>query len=120
SGRQKSFGKKTMNHQHTFLSVRIRERNPRLDTVGSKRVLMVHGFLSKTFLTTGFFALGLVVTSRAGGAETSDAGVVRDPLAVQHARTVSLAGKGKKAFYTKRWDLGDLPEYVPGAKVSGT
>ena len=31
-----------------------------------------------------------------------------------------LAEKREKTFYTKKWDLTDLPAYVPGPAVSGT
>ena len=31
-----------------------------------------------------------------------------------------MEAKGKKVFYTKKWDLSDLPSYQPKKKVSGT
>jgi phosphate transport system substrate-binding protein len=44
---------------------------------------------------------------------------VRDPIAVQAARTVHVTTRGKKVFYTQKWDLNDLPHYVPQGHVSG-
>ncbi len=41
-------------------------------------------------------------------------------LDLQHARAQFVEAKGKKVFYTKRWDLSDLPSYEPKQKVSGT
>ena len=41
-------------------------------------------------------------------------------LDLQHARTQFVEAKGKKVFYTKRWDLSDLPGYEPKRQVSGT
>ena len=47
-------------------------------------------------------------------------GAARDSLTVQKARTATVTSRGGKAFYTRRWDLGDLPHYTPGPKVEGT
>jgi phosphate transport system substrate-binding protein len=41
-------------------------------------------------------------------------------LDLQHARSQFVEAKGKKVFYTKKWDLSDLPSYRPKQKVSGT
>jgi phosphate transport system substrate-binding protein len=43
-----------------------------------------------------------------------------DGLALQKARATSVVSKGKKAYYTKKWDLGGLPAYVPTRTVTGT
>jgi phosphate transport system substrate-binding protein len=43
-----------------------------------------------------------------------------DGLALQKARASTMSERGKKAYYTNKWDLGDLPSYVPKEKVSGT
>lgn len=43
-----------------------------------------------------------------------------DALTLQQARNRHVTSRGKKAFYTKRWDLSDLPEYKPEQQVSGT
>ena len=43
----------------------------------------------------------------------------RDALAVQRARTAHGEGITEKRFYTKAWDLSELPPYVPEQKVSG-
>ena len=42
-------------------------------------------------------------------------------LAMQAARAEGLLTKGKKAYYpADKWDLSDLPAYVPKEKISGT
>ena len=42
-------------------------------------------------------------------------------LAMQKARADGLVAKGKKAYYpADKWDLSDLPAYVPKGKVTGT
>src|SRR6516162_3030386 len=41
-------------------------------------------------------------------------------LDLQHARDKFVQQKAKKVFYTKRWDLSDLPSYQPRQKVKGT
>ncbi len=42
-----------------------------------------------------------------------------DGLALQKARATSVVSKGKKAYYTKKWDLSGLPAYVPTGQVTG-
>jgi phosphate transport system substrate-binding protein len=44
---------------------------------------------------------------------------IRDALRVQEARNKRVAERGKKAWYTKQWDLSGLPKYVPQQKVTG-
>src|SRR5262249_45493791 len=44
----------------------------------------------------------------------------RGGLDVQSGREERIGARGKKTYYTKRWDLNDLPEYKPEQKVSGT
>jgi phosphate transport system substrate-binding protein len=39
---------------------------------------------------------------------------------VQAAREAWVKAKGHRVYYTKKWDLSDLPEYKPEQKVSGT
>lgn len=41
-------------------------------------------------------------------------------LDLQHAREQFVEAKGKKAFYTRQFDLGGLPAYQPQQQVSGT
>ena len=42
-------------------------------------------------------------------------------LAMQQARAEGLVVKGKKSYYpADKWDLSDLPAYVPQQKVAGT
>ena len=44
----------------------------------------------------------------------------RDGLEVQKARAVSVTSRGKQIFYTHKFDLSGLPDYVPQQKVAGT
>lgn len=43
----------------------------------------------------------------------------RDGLAVQRARAKHVAGRAKKVYYTRRFDLSALPQYTPQHQVSG-
>src|SRR5438105_13733176 len=43
-----------------------------------------------------------------------------DSVAVQAAREKWVKNKGYKVYYTKKFDLSDLPRYKPEQKVSGT
>ena len=43
-----------------------------------------------------------------------------DSVAVQAAREKWVKNKGYKVYYTKKFDLSDLPHYKPEQKVSGT
>ena len=49
-----------------------------------------------------------------GYAQTTDA------LELQTARGKHVTSRGKKPFYTRRWNLDDLPQYKPEQQVSGT
>jgi phosphate transport system substrate-binding protein len=44
----------------------------------------------------------------------------KDSVEVQAAREAWVKAKGHRIYYTKKWDLSDLPEYKPEQKVSGT
>jgi phosphate transport system substrate-binding protein len=44
----------------------------------------------------------------------------QDSVEVQAAREAWVKAKGNRVYYTKRYDLSDLPQYVPEQKVSGT
>ncbi|HEY1394373.1 MAG TPA: hypothetical protein VFV25_13450, partial [Methylibium sp.] len=44
----------------------------------------------------------------------------KDSVEVQAAREAWVKAKGYRVYYTKRWDLSDLPAYQPEQKVSGT
>ncbi|HXN21414.1 MAG TPA: substrate-binding domain-containing protein [Candidatus Dormibacteraeota bacterium] len=58
------------------------------------------------------FAVALMAVP--GYSQTTDA------LQLQSAREKHVTGRGKKVFYTRRWDLNDLPEFRPGTEVAGT
>jgi phosphate transport system substrate-binding protein len=62
-------------------------------------------------------SIGSALAQSEAPAITSEA--VRDPFAVQAARSVHVKSRGKTAFYTRRWDLSGLPDYAPGQVVSG-
>ena len=44
----------------------------------------------------------------------------RDSIEVQAARNKHVRDRGKKAFYTRKLDLSDLPQYQPEQKITGT
>jgi len=60
-------------------------------------------------------ALGPVIVP-----ETPAVAAVRDSLSVQNSRNAAVAAKGKKVFYTQRFELEGLPPYVPEQVISGT
>src|SRR5258708_2465392 len=41
-------------------------------------------------------------------------------LELQKARSSTMQERGKKTYYTKKWDLTDLPSYQPKQRVKGT
>jgi phosphate transport system substrate-binding protein len=53
-------------------------------------------------------------------ATVSIAAQERNGLDVQKARTAHVSGRAKKAYYTRPWDLSDLPMYKPEQQVTGT
>jgi len=61
-------------------------------------------------------ALALLV----GGEATWAQDKTLDPLELQKARAEGLKKRAARVFYTKKFDLSDLPEYKPAAKLSGT
>jgi len=62
----------------------------------------------------------LVVSLLAASATWAQVDKPAAGLDLQHARSQFVEAKGKKVFYTKQWDLSDLPSYEPKQKVSGT
>jgi phosphate transport system substrate-binding protein len=44
----------------------------------------------------------------------------KDSVEVQAAREAWVKAKGHRVYYTKKWNLSDLPAYKPEQKVSGT
>ena len=76
----------------------------------------------KLFSLIRFASIALVGGSLFAQSEPAPQGdaAVRDSLNVQKARNEHVAGRGKKAFYTRTFDLSDLPHYVPEGNVSGT
>jgi phosphate transport system substrate-binding protein len=44
----------------------------------------------------------------------------RDGLAVQKARAEHVTSRGKMVYYTQKFDLSGLPDYVPEQEVTGT
>jgi phosphate transport system substrate-binding protein len=44
----------------------------------------------------------------------------KDSVEVQAARDAWVKAKGHRVYYTKQYELGDLPKYEPEQKVSGT
>src|SRR5438552_18572011 len=63
----------------------------------------------------------LAASALSGGALAADAPKASTGLEMQKARAEGLVMKGKKAYYpADKWDLSDLPSYVPKERVSGT
>ena len=60
--------------------------------------------------------LAALATPCVYAAEAAD----EDSVAVQAAREKWVKNKGYKVYYTKKFDLSDLPHYKPEQKVSGT
>src|SRR6266851_4881977 len=74
---------------------------------------MMRGFLkSSTALL-----VALVAPVIAGFSATAQE---RGGLDVQRGRDERIGARGAKTYYTKRWDLSDLPAYQPQQKVAGT
>ena len=61
-------------------------------------------------------ALATLAACLATGAVAAE----KDSVAVQASREAWVKKKGYKVYYTKKYDLADLPSYVPDQKVSGT
>lgn len=60
-----------------------------------------------------------LTTGLAGAIATASHAQIRDPIAVQAGREEKLNKRGSIAYYTKQWDLSDLPDYKPEQQVSG-
>ena len=57
--------------------------------------------------------------ARPAVAASAAGSTIRDSLAVQAARNARMTERGKAAYYTDRFDLSDLPHYVPRARITG-
>jgi len=80
-----------------------------------------HAAPAPTVLLSMFALLALGVLSLlAPPAALAQADKPAAGLDLQHARTQLVEAKGKQVFYTKQWDLSDLPRYEPKRQVSGT
>ena len=66
-----------------------------------------------TYRSLAIVSAALAVTAATGGQE-------RGGLDVQRGRAERIGARGAKTYYTKRWNLNDLPEYKPEQKISGT
>jgi phosphate transport system substrate-binding protein len=62
------------------------------------------------------FAIAAVVAAVSASCLAAE----KDSVEVQAAREAWVKAKGHRVYYTKKWDLSDLPEYKPEQKVSGT
>jgi phosphate transport system substrate-binding protein len=69
--------------------------------------------IRRIFMT---LVLAALATPFAYAADAAD----EDSVAVQAAREKWVKNKGYKVYYTKKFDLSDLPHYKPEQKVSGT
>jgi phosphate transport system substrate-binding protein len=78
---------------------------------------------SATFASLALLVLlSLWVGLGIASAQTSEASAASsvDPLELQKARAAGLKMRAAKIYYTKKFDLSSLPEYVPTRKMSGT
>ncbi len=79
--------------------------------------------MSPSLLRLALLAVALsapaVLGAESASAPASD-GALRDSMNVQKARSEHVVGRGKKAFYTRTFDLSGLPEYQPQTPVTGT
>ena len=62
-------------------------------------------------------AAALAVLACAGGAAWGEDKTL-DPLELQKARAEGLKKRAARVFYTKKFDLSDLPEYTSSATMS--
>lgn len=75
--------------------------------------------MTLTQSTKQALAWGLVFSVAVARAE-AQVDKVADGLALQKARAETMTARGQKAYYTKVWDLSDLPAYSPTTQISGT
>jgi len=59
----------------------------------------------------------LAMTATSAHAQTGES---RKDVDVQRARNKMVEERGAAQHYTRRWNLDDLPQYIPEEKVSGT
>ncbi len=62
----------------------------------------------------------LALASLTAGAAWSQPDKPAEGLELQKARASTMQERGKKAYYTKKWDLSDLPSYQPKQKIKAT
>jgi phosphate transport system substrate-binding protein len=74
---------------------------------------------TRTLVRVPSLVLAAALGAAFAAAETAPDGVVRDGIAVQKGRNEHVQSRGKKAFYTERWDLSGLPAYKPERRVFG-
>lgn len=55
-----------------------------------------------------------------GAASANSAEPTADNIGIQQARAKRVQERAAKPHYTKRWNLDDLPAYVPEQQVSGS
>jgi phosphate transport system substrate-binding protein len=61
-----------------------------------------------------------MVALLATGSYAQNPGAEREPIEVQRAREKRVKARGRKVFYTKKFDLTGLPQFKPEQKVAGT
>lgn len=125
--------------QQTVLSVSLKEPNkfkaylPLKDATGISIGLLTLNFRNEagndvTHYCARSLALrdgvakripGLAALFEATPGAQDSAAKSRDSMDVQNARTNYVHTTGKKVTYTRHWDLGGLPAYVPATQVSG-
>src|SRR5262245_4927181 len=64
--------------------------------------------------------IALAIIALAGTSVYTQSDARRDSIELQAARNKNVRERGKKVFYTRKFDLNQLPEYKPEQKLSGT
>jgi phosphate transport system substrate-binding protein len=73
----------------------------------------------KSRILIALLGLGILMSGAPVMRADAQADKPAEGLDLQHAREKFVEAKGKKAFYTKQWDLSGLPVYQPKHSVSG-
>ncbi len=77
-------------------------------------MLVTQSVARRALVVLTMIALGVTSIS------AQEPGARRESLEVQRAREGRVKARGKKVFYTTKFNLDNLPEYKPEQKVAGT
>jgi phosphate transport system substrate-binding protein len=95
-------------------------RNSNIPFIHFPRFLQTEAVSARTRPSARLAVLAFAtIVPLADGAFPQDQ-AIRDSIEVQKARNQHVQSRGKKVFYTRKFDLGDLPSYKPEQTISGT